>query len=181
MAAVREGELLWTPPPERVARCRLARFLSGIERARGLSFDSYEAAWRWSVEDLDGFWTAVWNWFGVAGERGAAALGRRAMPGAEWFPGARLSYVENLFRQADPARPALVVAAEREAPRAVSWADLEREVAAAAAALAALGVAPGDRVAGYLPNRLEAVISFLAAASLGAIWTCAPPSSARAA
>ncbi len=97
------------------------------------------------------------------------------MPGAEWFPGARLSYVENLFRQADPARPALVVAAEREAPRAVSWAELEREVAAAAAALAALGVAPGDRVAGYLPNRLEAVVSFLAAASLGAVWTCAPP------
>lgn len=175
MAAVREGELLWTPPPERAARSRMARFLAGVERARGLSFDSYEAARRWSVDDLDGFWSALWDHFEVAGERGAAALGRRTMPGAEWFPGARLSYVENLFRQADPARPALVVAAEREAPRAISWAALEREVAAAAAALAALGVAPGDRVAGYLPNRVEAVVAFLAAASLGAVWTCAPP------
>lgn len=175
MAAVREGDLLWTPPRERSERSRLARFLADVERAHGLSFRGYEEAHRWSVEHLDLFWAAIWDHFEVAGERGPAVLGRSAMPGAEWFPGARLSYVENLFRQADAGRPALVVASERERPRAVSWAELERDVAAAAAAFAALGVGTGDRVAGYLPNRLEAVVAFLASASLGAVWTCAPP------
>lgn len=175
MRAIREGDVLWTPPPGFAQRSRMARFLAEVETRRGERFEDYAAAWRWSVDDLEGFWGAVWEHFDIAGERGPRVLGSVEMPGAEWFPGARLSYVEHLFRQAVGDRPALVVASEAAAPREVSWAELEAKVAAAAAALAGLGVAAGDRVAAYLPNGEEALVAFLAAASLGAIWTCCSP------
>jgi len=173
--AAREGEVLWTPPPGFAERSRMGRFLAEVETARGTRFDGYDAAWRWSVDEPEAFWGALWRHFDVAGDRGEKVLGRTEMPGAEWFPGTRLSYVENLFRQARAERPALVVASEGAAPREVSWAELEAKVAAAAAALAGLGVASGDRVAGYLPNGEEALVAFLATASLGAIWTCCSP------
>jgi len=175
MREVREGDVLWSPPPGFAERSRMARFLAEVEARRGERFDDYAAAWRWSVDDLEGFWGAVWEHFDIAGERGERVLGSAEMPGAEWFPGARLSYVEHLFRQASDARPALVVASEGAAPREVSWAELEAKVGAAAAALAGLGVEAGDRVAAYLPNGEEAVVAFLAVASLGAIWTCCSP------
>jgi len=175
MREVREGAVLWSPPPGFAERSRMARFLGEVEARRGERFADYAAAWRWSVHDLEGFWGAVWEHFDVAGERGERVLASAEMPGADWFPGTRLSYVEHLFRQASDTRPALVVASEGAAPREVSWAELEAKVAAAAAALAGLGVEAGDRVAAYLPNGEEAVVAFLAAASLGAIWTCCSP------
>ncbi len=127
------------------------------------------------MDDPEAFWGAVWEHFEVAGERGERVLGRSEMPGAEWFPGASVSYVEHLFGQARAGQPALIVATEDAPPREVSWLELETKVAAAAAALGALGVERGDRVAGYLPNGEEAVVAFLATATIGAIWTCCSP------
>jgi len=172
---VREGDVLWTPPPGFAERSRMGRFLAEVGERRGARFEGYDDAWRWSVEEPEAFWDAVWRHFDVAGERGARVLGRAEMPGAEWFPGTRVSYVEHLFRQASAERPALIVAGEAAPPREVAWAELEAKVAAAAAALAELGVGEGDRVAAYLPNGEEAVVAFLAAASLGAVWTCCSP------
>lgn len=172
--AAREGDVLWTPPAGFAERSRMGRFLAGVAARRGLRFE-YDDAWRWSVDEPEAFWDEVWRHFDVAGERGDRVLARATMPGAEWFPGTRASYVEHLFRQASAERPALVVASESAPPREVGWAELESKVAAAAAALAELGVVEGDRVAAYLPNGVEAVVAFLAAASLGAVWTCCSP------
>ena len=90
---VREGDLLWTPSAERVADANLTAFLSWLAAERGLRFDGYHALWRWSVGDLPGFWQAVWDYSGIeASAPPERVLGRRTMPGAEWFPGARLNY-----------------------------------------------------------------------------------------
>ena len=88
---VREGDLLWTPGPGRIERANVTEFIRWLARERGLDFDGYPALWRWSVTDLDGFWQAVWDYCGIeASAQPTAVLGRRTMPGAEWFPGARL-------------------------------------------------------------------------------------------
>jgi acetoacetyl-CoA synthetase len=164
-----EGKLLWEPPAELVEGAELTRYM----RSRG--FSDYHDLWRWSVEDLDGFWGSLWDWFELRGERGDAVLGRREMPGAEWFPGSSLSYPEHVFRAGRPDATALVYASESAGPAEMTWAELEDRVARCAAGLRRLGVGPGDRVVAYMPNVPETVIAFLAAASIGAIWSsCAP-------
>ena len=141
-------------------------------RARGLS--DYEELWRWSVDDLDGFWVALWDWFEIDApyER---VLGSREMPGAEWFPGASLSYAERLFRAARPGEVAIVHASESAPLAELTWDELADQVARCAAGLRRLGVGRGDRVAAYMPNVPETVVAFLACASIGAVWSsCAP-------
>ena len=158
------------------ARARITQFLAWLERERGLSFADYEALWRWSVTDLEGFWSAIWHFFEIrASVPYERVLGRRSMPGAEWFPGARLNVADHAFRHATDARPAIVAGNEAGALREVSWRDLERQVASLAASLRALGVAPGDRVVAILPNIPQAVVAFLACASVGAVWSVCSP------
>lgn len=170
------GQRLWAPSRQDIEASRLHHYQQWLARERGIPAGSYEALWQWSVRDLEGFWQSIWDHFGVVGEgERVPALARRTMPGAQWFPGMRLNYAENLFRQATPARPAIVARTEQAPLREVSWAELERDTAALAARLRAWGIRPGDRVAGYLPNRPETVVAFLACASVGAIWSgCAP-------
>ena len=161
-----EGQLLWTPSDPDATE--MARFM----RARG--FSDYHALWRWSVEDLDGFWGALWDWFEIDApyER---VLGKRDMPGAEWFPGAELSYAERLFRAGRPGETAIVHASESQPLAELSWDELGDQVARCAAGLRRLGVERGDRVAAYMPNVPETVVAFLACASIGAVWSsCAP-------
>ena len=161
-----EGELLWRPRDP--AGTQMARFMA----ARG--FSDYQELWRWSVEDLAGFWAAVWDWFEL-GSRPTRVLGRAEMPGAEWFPGAEVSYVEQVFRRGQPDAAAIVYASEDRPLASVDWAELRDQVARCAAGLRRLGVRRGDRVAAYMPNVPEAVVAFLASASIGAIWSsCAP-------
>jgi acetoacetyl-CoA synthetase len=159
-----------------VERARIRAFLAWLARERELEFADYEALWRWSVSDLEAFWDAVWQFFdirtSVPYER---VLGRRAMPGAEWFPGARLNFVDQVFRHATEARPAIVAGDETGALRETSWRDLERQVGAVAASLRALGVAPGDRVVAILPNVTETLVAFFACASVGAVWSVCSP------
>ena len=173
MAGVREGDLLWSPSPERVAGSRLAAFL----RAQGLDPADEQVAWRWSVEQLGDFWDAVWTFGGVIGERGEGpALPADVMPGARWYPDARLNYAENALERPWPRHRAALIAAREDGRRVrLSMPQLRDAVARTAAGLRRLGVGPGDRVAAVLPNAEHAAIALLATASIGAIWSSCSP------
>jgi acetoacetyl-CoA synthetase len=165
--------LLWEPQSSLTERAVMTRFM------REHGFDDYHALWRWSVDDLEGFWAAIWDFFGVDGGYDRV-LGSQAMPGAEWFPGTRVSYPEHLFRGKDPDSLAIVHASELREQAELTWGGLRIQVARIAAGLRELGVGPGDRVAAYMPNIPEAVAAFLATASLGAVWSsCSPDFGAR--
>jgi len=165
---------MWAPSPERVERANLTRYLDWLRDRRGLRFGSYEELWRWSVDDLDGFWTSIWEVFEVGGPAPSPALAERRMPGARWFPGATLNHAELSLRRHDD-HPALLYGNESGELGTMGYAELGRRVAAAAAGLRRLGVGKGDRVVAYLPNVPETVVALLATASIGAIWSsCAP-------
>src|SRR5918998_113041 len=165
---MREGELLWEPPNELLTGSKLARYM----RARG--FSSYNELWRWSVEDLEGFWASIWDEYGL-GPRSGPVLERDAMPGAVWFPEVRLNYAEYLLGMARPGETAILSASESQALASMTWDELRDQVARCATGLRRLGVGPGDRVVAYMPNVPETVVAFLACASIGAIWSsCAP-------
>ena len=172
-------EALWRPTPESIAASRLGRFAAWVAGRRGLDLGTpadYDRIWRWSVEHLDQFWADVATWSDVLTDVAEdRVLTRRGMPGAEWFPDARLNYAEQALRHATDDHPALVVVAEDTDPVEVSWATLRGQVGAFAATLRRLGVRPGDRVAGYLPNVPEAVVAFLGAATVGAVWSSVAP------
>jgi acetoacetyl-CoA synthetase len=168
----------WTPSAERVERATIRRFAAWVQDRVGVRVtESYDQLWRWSVDDVDGFWSAVWDYFDVQADgRAEPVLGSRSMPGAEWFPNARLNYAEHVFRDRDPDALAIQYVAECDtAVQAWSWARLEDETARIATGLRCLGVRRGDRVAAYLTNAPETVAAFLACASIGAIWSSAAP------
>jgi acetoacetyl-CoA synthetase len=165
----RPGQPLWTPSPARVENARITRFA----RDRGLPTD-YAELWRWSVEHLEEFWAAIWDEFGVGGAYDAV-LGSREMPGAQWFPGAQVSYARHLFAGKPDERLAIQHASESRELGSWTWGELRDQTARIRAGLAAAGVGEGDRVCAYLPNIPETVAAFLATASLGAIWSSAAP------
>ena len=173
---IAEGDLLWEPSASFRAATTLTDYLGWLQRERGLRFTDYAALWRWSVDDLEAFWASIVDYFAIP-LRGAwdRVLSQRTMPGAAWFEGAELNYAEVLFGRLDDDRPALLFQSERHPLDAVPAADLRSAVAAARTGLRRLGVGRGDRVVAVVPNIPEAVIAFLACASLGAIWaSCSP-------
>ncbi len=173
---VTPGQLMWTPTPAQQQASRLHHFQQWLQQRHGSNFESYEALWRWSVDDLDRFWRAVWDYFDVIADGDpSVVLARREMPGAQWFPNVRLSYAEHVFRNASDARPALILRSEDAPARELSWAELGAQVGALAAWMRARGVTVGDRVVAYLPSRAESVVALLASASLGAIWSSCGP------
>ena len=174
---VSEPICLWVPTLEMIEHATMTRFARWLERERDLRFVDYAEMWQWSVDDLDGFWSAIVAFFDVALEGDdTVILGSREMPGAEWFPGATLSYAEHIFRGKDDAEVAIRSASEvRPGGEVWTWGRLREETAGIAAGLRALGVSQGDRVAAYMPNIPETVAAFLACASLGAIWSSAAP------
>lgn len=161
---------LWTPRPERIAASNLKRFMAP------LGFHSFEEVLGFSVDQPDAFWSALWDFCGVkASHRGSRVLVDAAkMPGARFFPDARLNYAENLLRKSDDT-DALVFRGEDKVSRRMSWAELNRAVARLHRALAAAGVTAGDRICAIVPNMPEAIVCFLAASSLGAIWSSCSP------
>jgi acetoacetyl-CoA synthetase len=177
------SDVLWAPPADVADHSRIGRYLRWLEEHRGLSFAGYHELWEWSVTALDAFWTTVWEYFDVgppvvpsSTPAPAPALAERAMPGARWFPTARVNYAAHLLREAG-ADDALAVLARSQSrgPVDLTAGELRRQVARARAGLARLGVGRGDRVVAYLPNVPETLVAFLAAASLGAVWaSCAP-------
>ena len=169
-------EPLWTPSPDRIRDANLTRYLTTMKDRHGLAFADYAALHRWSVENREAFWVSVWEFCGVVAEtRGKTVLadGDR-MPGARWFPEARLNFAENLLRRRDD-QPALIFRGEDRARRTVSRAELYDLVSRLAQAFGAAGVTEGDRVAGYLPNIPEAIAAMLAASSIGAVWSSCSP------
>jgi len=165
-------EPLWMPDEARVRGARITDYRSWLAGERGLCFADYEALRQWSTTDPGAFWQSVWSYFDVP-HSGALvpALARREMPGAAWFPNAQLNYAEQVFRHATAARPAIVMGDETGRIEEIAWAELERRVGALAGTLRNAGVTKGDRVAAYLPNRVDAVVAFLATASIGAVWS----------
>ena len=169
-------KLLWEPSADFQRQTNMTAYMNWLAETRGLTFADYAALQRWSVADLEAFWQSIWDYYQVqSSTRAARVLSGRAMPGARWFAGASLNFAEHIFRGRSDERPALLAADEQRDPRALSWADLEARVASVAAYLRALGVAPGDRVVAYLPNIPEALIAFLAASAIGAVWSSCSP------
>jgi acetoacetyl-CoA synthetase len=169
-------EKLWEPSAATIERARLTEFRRWLEAERGLAFDDYDALWRWSVDDLDGFWRAIWGFFDVQADGDPSpVLASREMPGARWFPNASLNYAEHVFAGKDDAATAILHASELRELSELSWGELRAQVAACAAGLRALGVEKGDRVVAYLPNIPEAIVAFLASASIGAVWSSCSP------
>jgi acetoacetyl-CoA synthetase len=175
-AVIKEGDLLWTPSPQRVANAQLTAFIQWLQTDRKLQFADYTQLWRWSVSDLDGFWQAIWDYFRVESsvpyER---VLGNRQMPGADWFPGARLNFAQHVLRNATAEREALLFLNERTQLASLSWDELAGNVRILATQLRRMGVKPGDRVVAYMPNIPHTMTAMLATTSIGAIWaSCSP-------
>lgn len=173
---IEPGTILWTPSPERIARSRLTEFRAWLTRERGLTFPDFESMWEWSATDIDAFWQACWDFFGIeATKPPTAVLGKRTMPGAEWFPGAEINYARHMLRHERPDATAVLHLNERQPLQSVSWEDLGNKVRIVATQLRKLGVKRGDRVCAYVVNVPEALIAMLATTSLGAIWSSVGP------
>jgi acetoacetyl-CoA synthetase len=172
------GELLWTPPADALERTRVGDFMRFLERTRGLRLDGYDALWRWSVEDLSGFWGAIWDYFEVMTHaEPSSVLAHASMPGARWFEGARLNYAEHVLRMPGLADddPVVLAYSQTRPATTITAAQLREQVRRVRAGLRRLGVGEGDRVAAYAPNIPETFVLLLATASLGAVFSsCAP-------
>src|SRR5688572_16636582 len=166
---------LWTPSAERVARARITHFMRHVADHWRADVADYPRLYAWSIERPLDFWTAVWDFCGVIGTRGErVAIDMDRMPGARFFPDARLNFAENVLRQRGSG-PALIFNGENQRRRTLSHDELRAEVAGFASALLEAGVGPGDRVAGYIPNMPEAIIAALGAAAIGAVWSSCSP------
>ncbi|MDG1069066.1 MAG: AMP-binding protein, partial [Sulfitobacter sp.] len=172
------NRILWTPTPERAEASTMAAFERFVGETRGLTFPDYNAMWEWSVKDLDAFWAAIWDFFGIrASVPYTRILGNRDMPGAQWCPDAMLNYADNILHHAEGREdhPAIVSFSETSGRHELTWGQLRRQVASVAAHLRRMGVEQGDRVVAVLPNTEAALIALLATASIGAAWSlCAP-------
>ncbi len=170
------GQKMWVPSPQRIAEANLTRFIADVNRNQGLAIDNYDALHAWSITQPQQFWDAVWE-FGsvISAEKGDDILVDEArMPGARWYPTARLNFAENLLR-CKTDKPAIIFRSETGREEHYSYPQLRQAVAETAAGLRAAGVTVGDRVAGYLPNTPYAVIAMLATASIGAVWSSSSP------
>jgi acetoacetyl-CoA synthetase len=176
-----EPEKLWEPTPEAIDASALTAYSRWLEAERGLAFGSYDELWDWSSTEIEAFWGSIWDYFEVGGPAAEqTVLASHEMPGTKWFEGAELNYAEHLFRGRSGDEPAILHASELRDLGELSWDELRAQVAATAGGLRELGVAKGDCVVAYLPNIPEAVIAFLATASIGAIWSsCSPDFGAR--
>ncbi|TAK01031.1 MAG: acetoacetate--CoA ligase [Chloroflexota bacterium] len=177
-------EVLWTPPPDARARSRMGAYLAWLAAAGGPRFATYDEAWRWSVDDPGAFWASLWRYFDLQADGELEpALADARMPGARWFPNARLNYAEQALRLPDraPDDSVIIGRSQTRGPIELTAAELRDQVARCRTGLAALGVGRGDRVAAFLPNIPESIVALLATASLGATWTsCAPEFGTRA-
>ena len=166
---------LWQPSETFARNSRLYHYLDWLAREKGLHFQNYAEAWAWSVEHPAAFWESIWLYFDIEAHHPYRSVLSGTMPDAQWFEGSTLNYAEHIFRQRTDNQPAILFQSERHALREVSWQELELSVARMAAFLKAAGVKKGDRVVAFLPNIPEATIAFLAACSIGAVWSSCSP------
>ena len=176
-------ECLWQPDQARIERSRMHDFMQWLTDNKGLTFDNYNSLWQWSVDHLEEFWAAFWDYFDIRHSAPySSVLSDYRMPGATWFDGARMNMIEQAFRyhEDEPGRPAIISRSEIRELQELSWGDLKKQVASFAHALRQMGVKSGDRVVAYLPNIPETVVAFYACASIGAIWSsCSPDMGTR--
>jgi acetoacetyl-CoA synthetase len=167
---------IWRPSAEAIESSELTRYQRWLDATRGRTFADYRALWEWSTTDLEGFWGSLWDYFDISASAPyERVLGRRTMPGAEWFPGAKLSYAEYIFRSTRDDDVAIVHASETRPLAELRWGELRELTAQIAAGLRANGVTRGDRVVAYMPNIPETTAAFLACASIGAVWSSCSP------
>ncbi|MDR0781045.1 MAG: AMP-binding protein, partial [Pseudomonadales bacterium] len=170
------GEVLWQPSQAWVENTNVHHFRRWLQQRRQREFTDLHALYRWSVAEIDEFWGALWDFFQIqASTPPTQVLGRREMPGAQWFPGARLNYAEHILRHERPGHSALLYCSEQSPLQAMDWREFGAMVRKLATRLRELGVKPGDRVAAYMSNTPEAVIALLATSSIGAIWSSCSP------
>ena len=170
------GKLLWTPSEQQIQDSNMYRFMTGVNRKYQKNFTTYPELWQWSVDHIPEFWAEMWDFAGVIASQPYDEVidDVTRMPGTLWFKGARLNFAENLLRYRDE-RTAIVFRGEDQVLRRLTYAQLYDEVARTAASLRAMGLQPGDRVVGFMPNMPESIIAMLAAASLGAVWSSCSP------
>ena len=176
------GDILWSPPADLATSTEVGRYTTWLGRERGRTFGSYDELWRWSVDDLGGFWSSIWDFFGIRAHTPYdRVLETPTMPGAQWFSGSRLNYAEHLLGgEGDADRSAVVARSQTRPPVELTFGELRELAGRVRAGLQRLGVERGDRVVAYLPNIPETLAAFIATASLGAIWAaCAPEFGAR--
>jgi acetoacetyl-CoA synthetase len=167
---------IWRPSAAAIEDSELTRYQRWLAAAHGRTFADYPALWEWSTTDLEGFWGSLWEYFDISASTPyERVLGSRTMPGAEWFPGARLSYAEHIFRGKRDDDVAIVHASETRPLTELRWGELRELTAQIAAGLHANGVTSGDRVVAYMPNIPETTAAFLACASMGAVWSSCSP------
>lgn len=186
MSDIEEGEKLWEPGTERRGASNLADYQRWLESTEGIATDSYHDLWEWSVDDIEAFWESIWRYYDVDSHAPyQQVLASRALPGDDaytgtnpgrlWFQGTELNYTEHVLRNRTDDHPALIADSESGPRSRMEWDELADQVAAVASAFRDLGVEPGDRIVGFLPHVPEAVVAFLASASIGAVWSCCSP------
>ena len=170
------SQSLWTPSPERIARSNMITFMRRLNQRHGLALVDYDDLYRWSIDEASAFWSELWDYAEVkAARKGERVLVQAdRMTQAQWFPDARLNFAENLLSRRDD-KTALVFRDETHGRQALSYAQLYQRVAQLAAGLKGAGVGRGDRVAGFMPNCIDAVVAMLATTSLGAVWSSCSP------
>jgi acetoacetyl-CoA synthetase len=176
-------EPLWTPSKDRVKNANMTRFIEFVNKQYGKNFESYDALYQWSIDRIPDFWAAMWEFAGIKASRRYDQVvdDLKKFPGARWFVGAKLNFAENLLRYRDD-RLAFIFKGETQKLAKMTYAELYSTVARLATSLREIGICPGDRVAGYMPNLMETAIAMLAATSVGAVWSsCATDIGAQAA
>lgn len=173
---IEQPRQLWAPSPDFIQQSRLYHYQRWLEENRNLTFPDYQSLWQWSVDQPAAFWASLWAYFDIIAHTPYEKVMTNApMPDTAWFTGSTLNYAEHIFRNKHASHPALLTQSETRPLTAVSWAQLEDRVAAFSAYLRAQGVGRGDRVVGFLANTEEATIAFLAACSIGAVWSSCSP------
>src|SRR4028118_2395244 len=176
MDTISEGTLLWEPSAGLRENANITRYMAWLKSEKNLSFADYSELWKWSVDELEEFWASSWEYFEVESSGSyEAVLKERKMPGAAWFAGTDLNYAEHVFRKARPDEPAVMYRSELRSLGTLTWGELRERVAELAAGLRSLGIKRGDRVVAYVPNSPEALVAFLACASIGAVWSSSSP------
>lgn len=166
------NNLLWNPSEERKRQANLTRFMDFTNRECGLRLRSYFDLYQWSIDRIPDFWAAVWQFMPVIASKQYDAVvdDLDRLPGAKWFPGARLNFAENLLRNRDE-RTAFIFRGETQKSARMTYHELYQQVGQLAKSLREMGIAPGDRVVAYMPNLMETAIAMLAATAVGAIWS----------
>lgn len=181
MKTVQEGDLLWQPSQEVIDNANITKYIHWLAENYNVHVKDYDELWLWSVTHIERFWLSIARFFDIQFIKEAdSVLPEDVMPGTKWFEGAQLNYAHNIFHKRNDAQPMMIVKAEDQALREISWRDIEGQVNQLASALRAMGVEKGDRVVNFMPNRPETIVALLATASIGAIWSsCSPDFGAK--